>query len=112
MTPNSSKVTVMHTQEELERTWHEQEHTTTFWREKVKRTDDSYPTLYYIYLHGNGANIGSITDGKAPQTLCEAENMLAALIESPDTEWTYGIIYEVKPMVRRGTTYNRKKRAR
>lgn len=78
-----------------------------FWRERVKRTDTSYPTTYNIYLQGFGKEVGKIMGADAPRTLEDAERILASLIESPDTEWTYGIIYEVRPLVRRGTEYKK-----
>lgn len=77
------------------------------WRDKVKRTDTSYPTIYYIYLNAAGWETGSITDADAPRSLPEAERMLKSLIENPDTKWTSGLIYEVKPVVRMGVTYHK-----
>jgi hypothetical protein len=76
-----------------------------FWKERVKRADERYPTTYTIYLSGQGMNGGTI---EHLPSLEQAERQLEALVKSPTTEWTYGMIYEVRPVIRRGMQYTTK----
>lgn len=77
-----------------------------FWREKVtaKIRRETWCSTYPVYFHGLGMNTASLTDDRAPRTLEEAERIAKAMVESSDDEWTMAVVYELRAIVRYGTT--------
>lgn len=84
------------------------------WREVVKASErDIYQTTYVAYLHGAGFNqlkLEKFKDGRPITDLSELEAVVRHYVEDESTEWTYGIIYEMRAVVRIGTDWKRAKR--
>lgn len=81
-----------------------------FWREKINvHSRQTYSSTYPIYFHSAAREkVGHLTEEKAPRSLQEAEFLAKGLVESPETPWTMAIIYELRAMVRYGTTLDYK----
>lgn len=80
-----------------------------FWREKVTaKGRETWSTTYPVYFHGLGMRGASLTDERALRTLEEAESIAKHIVESPDTEWTMAVVYELRAVVRYGTEIDHK----
>lgn len=80
-----------------------------FWREKVTaKRRETFSSTFPVYFHGVGFNGASLTEERAPRTLGAAEHAARLMIESPDTEYTLAVVYELRAVVRYGVEYDHK----